>query len=717
MLLALMMCMAPTLGVPHEEMLQDTLKSIIVSGLALSALWLFAWRVRTRVQPLRWHAVVWLPLALTAYALGSMVWSHTFLGGVEAVRWAVFSVIVWLGLNTFSRERFADVAWGIHLGAFGAAVWTALQFWVDLKLFPQGPNPASTFVNRNFVAEFIVCTLPFSLYLLLRARRTAMIVLLSVMLGFNGVALLMTGTRSALVALGVALVVLAVAAVVRARCPLPVRWSLAQRGIAAGVLMATVLALGSIPTGNAVLTYENRNGGWGLTPLARSMARSHSVATSSEYTEGSFSVRWLMWSSTMRMMAAHPLAGVGAGAWEVQAPLYQAAGAQLETDYYVHNEILQLLAEYGLVGWGFLLALLTYLANAAWRTVQMWRAWRFAGVEVLEEAALRFFTLLSLLSFLMVSNAGFPWRMAVTGALFAVCLGVLAASDARLPPQRWPHFGAQLLAWHTVRGHALLALSTLGLVLYGGISQQAAEAESKIVRAVKIALTVSASNQFNHPRWREAKAQMLTLLHEGIAINPHYRKLTPMVADELAKWGDWDNAVAVWESLVPSRPYVVAIMSNIARGYAVMGQFDKAQLYLARCQKLQPDAPSVRSLEVILLGQTGQSIPAWQLAKRSLAENIYDFDLVKAAYVAGLEHQDWALALQGMALLRKTWPQFAAESWVKTGKVYATPHNPNHDDAQALAAFQQGYDTASEPQKPQVLADLPEVYRGRIKVK
>ena len=43
--------------------------------------------------------------------------------------------------------------------------------------------------------------------------------------------------------------------------------------------------------------------------------------------------------------------GVGAGAWEVDVPLYQDEGAQLETDYYVHNEILQLLGEYGLVGW------------------------------------------------------------------------------------------------------------------------------------------------------------------------------------------------------------------------------------------------------------------------------------------------------------------------------------------------------------------------------
>ncbi len=57
----------------------------------------------------------------------------------------------------------------------------------------------------------------------------------------------------------------------------------------------------------------------------------------------------------MRIIQKRPITGVGAGAWEVDIPLYQTEGSQLETDYYVHNEILQLLAEYGLVGWLFLL--------------------------------------------------------------------------------------------------------------------------------------------------------------------------------------------------------------------------------------------------------------------------------------------------------------------------------------------------------------------------
>ena len=206
--LCLALFLAPALGVPNEEMLQDTLKSIVVSFLALGGALLFFWQQRGRREPLRWHAVVWLPLALRAYALGSMAWSHTYLAGVEAIRWFIFSVLLWLGLNTLSRENLPTLAWGIHAGAVVASLWTALQFWVDFRFFPQGAPPASTFVNRNFFAEFAVCTLPFAALLLARARQSSHVAVLAASSGFVVVSILMTGTRSAFAAMLLQLLVL-----------------------------------------------------------------------------------------------------------------------------------------------------------------------------------------------------------------------------------------------------------------------------------------------------------------------------------------------------------------------------------------------------------------------------------------------------------------------------------------------------------------------------
>src|SRR4029078_3081042 len=67
LIFAMMMFLVAALGVPHELMLQDTLKSIIVSFAALGAALLFFWQQRDRRDALRWHAVIWLPLLLMAY--------------------------------------------------------------------------------------------------------------------------------------------------------------------------------------------------------------------------------------------------------------------------------------------------------------------------------------------------------------------------------------------------------------------------------------------------------------------------------------------------------------------------------------------------------------------------------------------------------------------------------------------------------------------------
>lgn len=138
-----------------------------------------------------------------------MAWSHTYLAGVEAIRWFVFSLLLWLGLNRLTRDNLPIVAQGIHWGAVMASLWVALQFMVNFNLFPQGPNPASTFVNRNFFAEFVVCTVPFSAWVLATARgQDLKIALRSLFLAFNVLAIMMTGTRSAMVALAMLAVVL-----------------------------------------------------------------------------------------------------------------------------------------------------------------------------------------------------------------------------------------------------------------------------------------------------------------------------------------------------------------------------------------------------------------------------------------------------------------------------------------------------------------------------
>jgi O-antigen ligase len=698
-ILALMMFLAPSLGVPNEMMLQDTLKSIVVSFAAVGAGLLFFWQQRNRRDGLRWHAVMYLPLALMFYALGSMVWSHTYLGGVEAIRWFLFSLILWLGINTLSRQRSAYLVEGIHWGAVICSLWTVLQFYFDFTYFPQGPNPASTFVNRNFFAEFVVCTFPFTAYLLAQAKTSSRITLMAFTFGFNIIALMMTGTRGALAAMWMLLFFLPlIATVYRKQFPF-LRWDSGKRILACGVLMATVVTMGMIKSGNPKVLADRAYYGDVTTPFDMAFKRTGSISVD----DGSLGVRFVMWKATGEMIKARPLSGVGAGAWEAMQPLYQVPGAQLETDYYVHNEILQLLAEYGLVGWIFLLLLLSYLLVSAWRTL------RNRTPEGLAEAPLRAIALASMLAFLIVSNIGFPWRLASTGCMFALCLALLAASDARLSVRG--STAAVRLNWRPAYSQVMAVAMMVCLALTAYISQQAAATESKIVSAVKMALSISASGDVNNPKWDKTKRDMLTLAKDGIAINTHYRKITPMVADELAKWGDWKNAIWVWESVVVSRPYVTAIMSNIARGYAQIGNLDKALEYLARCEKLQPKAPSVRSLKVILMSRSGKEAEAAVLAQTYMNEGIYDFDLVNAAFVLGMRKSDFDMAIQALVIRGRDWPASRLDAQLKLAGIYV---NNKKDDVKALAAFKTALELTPEKDRDVLRKQIPPQFQARL---
>jgi O-antigen ligase len=209
------------------------------------------------------------------------------------------------------------------------------------------------------------------------------------------------------------------------------------------------------------------------------------------------------------------------------------------------------------------------------------------------------------------------------------------------------------------------------------------------------------------------KRQMLDQLRAGIAINRHYRKITPMVADELARWGDWKDAIWIWESVLSSRPHVVAMMANVARGYATLGQNEQALAWLARAKQIQPRATSVRSLEVILLARTGHSEQALALARAAVDDKVYDYDMANAAFSLAWQAQDWELARRAMHLRMIGWPATRAEGYFRLAAMY---DQGMHDDEQAIGAYRQALAAASPAEREAFAAAIPAKYAARLGV-
>lgn len=694
LVLASMMALVPALGVPSELVLQDTLKSALVALGVLIAAMVFVSRGLRKSGPVHWHGLVWLPLALCAYALGSMVWSHTYLAAVEATRWALLSLLLWLGLNAITRENVHILVWGIHTGAVGASMWTAAQFWGDLGWIPQAATPASTFVNRNFFAEYAVCALPFSVLALVQLRAVHWRQLMALSLAFNVVALMMTGTRSALIAL---LVVAPTLIFIVWRYRLQLAWGHWSRGSTTSVVfvfIAGILTLGVLPSHNTAVLQEKM----GLNALERSFLRTASVARATEYTEGSFSIRAVMWKASARMLMGQPWTGVGAGAWEVKVPLYQDSGSSLETDYYAHNEYLQLLAEYGaVVGGGFLAVLFAYLLLSAGRT------WKLPTAAHTPDAALRAIALTSLLALLIVSNAGFPWRMASTGAIYMLCLALLAATDS------WHGWSDGLRSstyrWATHSWRAALVVLAFSTMLALWVSRQAMRAEAQILSSIGLMNRAAMQAESDPTLAQTARAQAQVMLYEGIALNPHYRKLSAVAAEQLIANGDWANATWALESIAASRPHIANVWANLVMSYSELGQEVQARHAWQELQRLQPNTPRVRALDLRILQKTGHPVEAISKLNSYFDEGVIDYDLTQLGYALGLQTGDHAIAARALQLRASIWPELALDSYFRLGHLYSKA-GPEFQK-QAISAFQKGLNVAPAGEKGNYHKQVP----------
>ena len=79
------------------------------------------------------HGLLAFPATLCLYALGSMVWSHSYLAGAEAARWCVLGVLLWTCLQVLRGGHAMVLLGGLHAGAVGAATWGAAIAGKDIK--------------------------------------------------------------------------------------------------------------------------------------------------------------------------------------------------------------------------------------------------------------------------------------------------------------------------------------------------------------------------------------------------------------------------------------------------------------------------------------------------------------------------------------------------------------------------------------------------------
>jgi O-antigen ligase/tetratricopeptide (TPR) repeat protein len=309
---------------------------------------------------------------------------------------------------------------GCVVAAAVAAAYALLQCagfdpipWAGRSGVGEFLRPFGTLGHPNFLAAYLVMSLPLTLYLARRAaaagHRLSCGVLALVALGCCA-AVLLSVSRAAWLALAcVALVLLGEAVAAR-------RWRAAALAVGLPAAAAALLLGAAYFAGAGTLLQAVRQRAEGLTESA---SRQH------------------IWRAGLAIFADHPLLGSGPDTFQLAFGARRpAAYWQVEWDLTparAHNELIHVLATQGLVGAAALLTLLTGLGMAAVR------AWRRAPAEarplVLALGA-------AVVGFLVQGAFGFT--VVGCGGLFATLAGLLsrfgegdAAADAPAPRGWW----------------------------------------------------------------------------------------------------------------------------------------------------------------------------------------------------------------------------------------------------------------------------------------
>ena len=277
---------------------------------------------------------------------------------VELFNQAALLVLFVLTASVFSPERTAPLLWANAAGGGIVALVGILQYHgLAFRGIPSAALPSATFGNRNCAAMYLVCAAPLSGLLFLTVRRRAAAILAGLSTTLTLVFLVYTRTRSAWVGLAGALLTVAAALTLSPGLRRPVmealraRMARDRRAWAWGFLTLFLLLAALPPARPAAIRGQDLPGQkTGVLPTAMS------IFHRDEADEGDISKesRLAIWGVTLRLIADHPLLGVGPGGWKYAYPPYDL-GATIRPEASFknpHNDYLWIAAEFGLIGLG-----------------------------------------------------------------------------------------------------------------------------------------------------------------------------------------------------------------------------------------------------------------------------------------------------------------------------------------------------------------------------
>ena len=520
-------------------------------------------------------------LGFVSWAGLSLLWAHNFYEGFEIwMQWGACLILFFLTVNLFKSERDIRRLLAVLLlaGSF-VALLGICQHLLEVSWVPQMRPPAATFANRNMAAQFMVVTIPLAVGFFLLSRRRLHVLLTAAALGFLGLFLFYTSTRTAWLAVTVEFLLFAIVLGrdhFKRRLTPPMGATKIRTVAICAVVVFILMNL--TPSGFqwqvGAAYHRIREVLPGaqppdeVAPVSMGDPSQPQPVQAATPAGDSLSVRLRLWQNTLYMGQEHLLKGVGVGNFPVFYPRYKRS-AVVDPVFNergewrkAHNDYAQTFAELGIVGFSLLGWLLFVLIKTS-----------IALLNRETKGELRYLIMGVIVALAGLSiNAffSFPFQLATPTFVFALFLGVLGGCSSQPVrpenPVRQGRTSITLPPWAVSVSVAGIFIFLLILVPFQ-YNRLMADGFYRRVDAL-------ASQQ----DWVAAILEA----REGYERNPDRKEFLFQMGRAYLQTGDVDRAIATTEEFLEAYPYYVNAHHNMGVAYVSKGDMDRALQYFDR---------------------------------------------------------------------------------------------------------------------------------------
>lgn len=549
-------------------------------GSGVLLLWLVrVWlndRPKFLLPPISWAVLVFLGYAIARY----LTCDVEYVGRQELLRIIVYAALFFAVQNHLHRQESTQI---IGFTLFGLAAllsfYALYQFltasgkvWqVSTGYVGRG---SGTYINPNHLAGFLEMLLPLAIAYVIVGRGKA---LTKILIGYSALAMAVgiavTASRGSWVAVGLALIGLALLLLLQKSF----RWS--------ALILLGLLTLSSVIALKKMDYVKKR------------------IDMTFVGGKVEMQTRLVLWDSAIRMWHDHAWLGVGPGHYDLRFRAYRPATVQLQPER-THNEYLNTLADWGLIGTTIIasaIGLLAVSVTKIWRHVQ--RGDRAFSSNLSDKFAFVLGSAAGLSALLLHSSVDFNFHIPAN-AIVAVTLMALLSSHWRFATDRF-WFSARLpgkilasiillatisyLSWQTTRlGRECLTLNHASR-LADSPAEQLPLLEAAYAIEPQNGDTAHAIGEIYRRQSFDGKsdyadraAKAITWYQRGLTNNPHnsYNYMHwGMVLDFLNRHDEAEAVFLRADALDPNGYFTTA---HVGRHYVESGEYAAARPWLER---------------------------------------------------------------------------------------------------------------------------------------